>query len=199
VKKVLLVGIVMTAFTAGCFDPPPEEIPEIPAPTSPANVLSNVAASFNRPSLSLIEDSLGPAFVFHFDPEDVGQNPPGGSNYLIPESWSRTEFVRAIGNMYDRAYNIDLAIPTGNIGTPEEWEETYLAEKVSISLLVMIDELNGYIANQGYQNFEFEKYNNEKGEVRWRLTGWWDHSRAGLDCRFGTSPSTFGCVLALYY
>ncbi|MGD8717660.1 MAG: hypothetical protein PVH29_02450 [Candidatus Zixiibacteriota bacterium] len=197
-KKVLLVGIVMTAFTAGCFDPPPEEIPEIPAPTSPANVLSNVAASFNRPSLSLIEDSLGPSFIFHFDPEDVGQNTPTG-NFIIPESWSRNEFLRAVGNMYVRAYSLDMAIGAKGVGTPREGEETYLAEYVTMSLLVMVDELSGFIAEGGYQNFEFEKYNNEKGEVRWRLTGWWDHSHADFDDSVGSAPSSFGRVLALYY
>jgi hypothetical protein len=101
--------------------------------------------------------------------------------------------------MFDQAHSIDLAIPTGSIGNPAEGAQTYKAENVTISLLVMVDELNGYIVNQGYQDFEFEKYAGAEGRDYWRLTGWWDNTHMYFDDSAGAAPSSFGRVLALYF
>jgi hypothetical protein len=81
--------------------------------------------------------------------------------------------------MFQYAYNISLSIPTGRVGEPTPEENTYRAENISISLLVMIDELNGFIAEGGYCNFEFEKYKNEQSQDRWRLKAWWDRTSQG--------------------
>ncbi|MGD8717659.1 MAG: hypothetical protein PVH29_02445 [Candidatus Zixiibacteriota bacterium] len=190
-KRFILVGIVMMAFTAGCFDDPPEEVKERPAATSPVKVLTYVCWSFGHRDLSLLEDSLGPAFVFYFDPEDVGQNPPGGINYVIPECWRREEFLNAVGNMYDRAYSIDLDIKTDGVGEPNPGAETFVAEEVPISLLLMIDELNGYIAD-GENCFEFEEYENKNGESCWCLAAWRDDGTHG-------GLVTFGRILTIYH
>jgi hypothetical protein len=161
----------------GCLFSPPEDQPPQTAPemTTPANVLKNIEVAYNQQLVDKYKEALSTKFVFYFDPDDVGQNPPG-STYLIPETWSYTEDWRTTEKMFQRAYRIKLAIPTGNVGEPAPTDTTFRADNVSINLLVMVDELNGYIADQGYCNFEFEKYKNEEGKDRWRLTKWWDRT-----------------------
>jgi hypothetical protein len=197
-KKLITVAVLFIILAAACDDGPDEE-PEQGevVNAAPAHVLTNISVSFNRRDVELVEGALGPAFTFYFNPEDVGQNPPGGSNYVIPESWSYTEFRLAVARMFRKAYSIDLAIPTGNIGNPASGAETYRAENVTISLLVMVDELNGYIANQGYCDFEFEKYYNTNGEARWHVTGWWDNTAAACD-EPAVEPTSLGRVLAVF-
>jgi len=98
-----------------------------------------------------------------------------------------------------KAYSIKLLIPTSQIGTPGENETKYRAENISINLLVMVDELNGYRADRGYCNFAFESYTSEAGKKRWRLTGWWDFTSGGYDENTAIAPGSLGRVLALYY
>ena len=130
--------------------------PTYPEATSPANVLKNVELSFNQRNAGLLDGVLSKGFVFYFDPDDVGQHPPGGG-YIIPESWSRAEFTGAVSNMFKKAYSVSLSIPTASVGEPDPNETTYDAENINIKLLVMVDELNGYIADNGYCNFECER------------------------------------------
>jgi hypothetical protein len=163
-------------FTGCLFSPPVEEDPKAPPiMNSPANVLKTVEIAYNQRNIQYYKDALSGDFVFYFDPDDVGQNPPG-SGYVIPETWSYTSDWQATFNMFQKAFSISLTIPTKNVGTPEPEATKFSADNVNIKLLVMIDELNGYIANQGYCNFEFEKYQNELNEDRWRLTKWWDNT-----------------------
>jgi hypothetical protein len=200
VKKVLLSFVIITVLALACGEEEgvtPTE-PDHLVPTSPVNVLKNVEISFNQRDINLLKAMLSTNFVFYFDPRDVGQSPPG-SQYEIPESWSYAEFRQAINNMFDKAYSINLSIPTGRVGTPGENETTYKAENVTISLLVMIDELNGFIANAGYCNFEFERYTTKEGKKYWRLTGWWDRTSEFFDAYPGVAPSSLGRVLSLYY
>ncbi len=199
-KKVIIASVAVAVLTLACGE---EEgvtprVPDRVEATTPANVLENVAFSFNHRDINLLKAMLSTEFVFYFDPRDVGKNPPG-STYIIPESWSYTEFWNALGNMFDKAYSINLSIPTGRVGTPGENETKYKAENVSISLLVMIDELNGFRADNGYCNFEFEKYTTKEGKKYWRLTGWWDRTSQGYDEYLGVAPSSLGRVLAMYY
>ncbi|MEE8639955.1 MAG: hypothetical protein V3T41_06060 [bacterium] len=181
--KVLRAGIVTAAAAAaaliltGCLFSPPEPKEEKPAPemTTPAYVLENIAYAYNHKDIDRYKKALSPSFVFYFDPRDVGKNPPG-SSYVIPESWSYTEDWQVTEKMFQHAYSISLSIPTGRVGEPEPEENEYQADNISISLLLMIDELNGYGADQGYCNFKFEKYQNEQSEDRWRLIAWWDRT-----------------------
>ena len=198
-KKVAFVFVAVAVLTLACGE---EEgvtprVPDRLEATSPANVLKNVAISFNQSNIDLLKAMLSTDFVFYFDPRDVGASPPG-SHYRIPESWSYTDFWQVLNNMFDEAYSISLSIPTGRVGTPAENETKYKAENVSISLLVMIDELNGYIADNGYCNFEFERYESASGKKYWRLTGWWDRTSEGYDGYPGASPASLGRLLALY-
>jgi hypothetical protein len=183
-KRVALRAALVTAATAtaaviltGClFSPPPPGEPQQPVEmTTPANVLKNIAIAYNQKNIDLYKKALSPDFVFYFDPRDVGLTPPG-SQYIIPESWSYTEDWNATNKMFQLAYSINLSIPTGRVGEPDPQEGTYEANNVSISLLVMVNDKDGYIADAGYCNYEFEKFKNEQNEDRWRLKKWWDRT-----------------------
>ncbi len=200
-KKVITASIVVAVLTLACGE---EEgvtprVPDRVEATTPANVLKNVAISFNQRDINLLKAMLSTDFVFYFDPRDVAQSPPGKPEYKIPASWSYTEFWPAVNNMFDEAYSINLSIPTGRVGTPGENETEYRADNVNIFLLVMIDELDGFVADNGYCNFEFERYEGAGGKKYWRLTQWWDRTSQGYDEYPAPSPSSLGRVLAMYY
>jgi len=166
-------------------------------PTSPRAVLVNVETAFNRRDINLLKAMLSENFVFYFDPDDVGQHPPG-SEYEVPVSWSDFDFVDAARKMLKAAHSISLAIPTSRVGEPGPNETTYRVENTNIRLLVMIDEINGYIAEQGYFNVEFEKYCSERGNDYWRLTKWWDNTSVSYDANPGVSPASLGKIFALF-
>ena len=199
-KKIMtgLVAIAILALACGEEEGVTPTVPDRLEPTSPVNVLKNVVISFNQQDINLLKAMLSEDFIFYFDPRDVGNSPPG-SQYEIPESWSYVEFWNAVGNMFDKAYSINLSIPTGRVGTPAENETTYGAENITISLLVMITELTGFIADGGYCNFEFERYESAGGKKYWRLTGWWDRTSEFLDMYPGVEPTSIGRILTLFY
>jgi hypothetical protein len=200
VKKIIAMAAALALLALSCGDEEgvtPQE-PDRLAPTSPANVLKNVELAFNNRDVDLLKAMLSLNFIFYFDPDDVGQNPPG-KPYIIPESWSYTVFWQAVYNMFTKAHSISLSMPTGEVGTPGENETTYRADKISVSLLVMVDELNGYIADNGHCNYEFESYTSEAGKKCWRLTKWWDRtSGAPADVRLGAAPTSLGKILSLF-
>jgi hypothetical protein len=172
--------------------------PPIPEYTSPATVLKAVQISFNQSNIYYLEQSLSPEFIFYLDRRDVGSSPPGG-RYVIPASWSYDDFTEAANRMLNMAYSISLFVPVGPLREPGENETTYRAEDVTISLLVMVDEVDGFIIDKGYCDFAFEAYYNERKEKRWRLTGWWDFTSEFLDEYTGVAPGSLGKLLALYY
>lgn len=196
-KEVIIAFAALALAAAGCFeDVPPPRGDRVEA-TTPAPVLTNVAASFNQRDINLLKAMLSENFVFYFDPRDVGQTAPGGK-YIIPESWSYTEFWQAVNNMFTTAYSIDVKIPTHRVGTPSENETTYRADNIPISLLVMVDEMYGYLSDHGYCNFEFEKYEAASGNKYWRLIGWWDRTSAYLDESTSVVPPSVGMILAYF-
>lgn len=198
VKRLLtLGGVLVFAAALGCGDGGPGPAPETPADETPADVLEKVAASFDERAGKALASALAENFVFHFDPRDVGQSPPGKS-YVIPESWSHTEFRHAAQNMFGKAYSIDLTIPTNRVGTPGPNETTYKAGDITLSLLVMVTGMNGYIAQEGYCDFSFERYETASGNKYWRLSGWWDHTSEDYDGYPGVAPTSLGRILALY-
>ena len=175
----IAAALAAMLFTGCLFSPPqPIDPEEPPVMNSPVNVLKTVEIAYNQREIEYYKDALSETFVFYFDPDDVGQNPPGGSKYVIPETWSYTLDWQATHNMFQKAFSISLTIPTVNVGEPDPEATTYRAENINIKLLVMVDEINGYIADTGYCNFEFEKYKNEFNEDRWRLRKWWDNTAA---------------------
>jgi hypothetical protein len=100
--------------------------------------------------------------------------------------------------MFDEAYSINMSIPTGRVGTPAENETRYKAEEINISLVVMVDELSGFIADKGYCNYEFERYEGAGGKKYWRLTAWWDRTSWSYDESPGLCPTSLGRLLALF-
>jgi hypothetical protein len=173
----IAAALAALLFTGCLFSPPEEENPQAPpVMDSPANVLKTVEIAYNQRDIQYYKDALSENFVFYFDPDDVGQHPPGVPNYAIPESWTYTADWQATNNMFEQAFSISLTIPTGSVGTPDPEDTKFGADNVNIKLLVMIDELTGYIADTGYCNFEFEKYKGENDKDLWRLTKWWDNT-----------------------
>ena len=202
IRKLIpaIVATLLVAATAcdEMYDPPPPPPPpRWPDLTSPANVLRTVEASFNYRDIDLLIQSISPNFVFYFDPRDVGHTPP--KNYLIPDSWRYEWFWNAVLNMFNKAYTINLSINTTGVGEPEPEENTYRADNIDLALFVMIDELNGLIADKGYCNFEFESYPTKEGKKYWRLTNWWDRTAAVNGKSNGVKPSSLGRILAMYY
>jgi hypothetical protein len=191
---IVSVLILACGEEEGVTKPAPERL----EPTTPAYVLRNVEIAFNQRDINLLKAMLSEDFVFYFDPRDVGGSPPGKPNIIIPESWSYTEHVRASENMFNQAYRIDLSIATSGVGTPGENETTYLAENINLSIIVMVDDLTGFIADNGYCNFEFERYEAPSGKKYWRLINWWDRTSQGYDANPGVSPTSLGRILCLY-
>ena len=197
-RLMTLCGVLTLVAAFGCDDGAQGPTPEPPGAESPAEALKAVALSFNQRDIKVLASALSENFVFYFDPRDVGQSPPGKPEYKIPESWSYAEFWPAAKNIFKNASWVRLSIPTGRVGTPGENETKYKAEYISISLLVMVDELNGFIADNGYCNFEFERYEAGGGKKYWRLTKWWDRTSQGYDECPGVTPTSFGKVLAIF-
>jgi hypothetical protein len=196
VKKVILFFAAVVLLAACKEESGLGPGPTHPQPTTPATCLTCVEVSFNQRDVNLLQAMLSERFVFYFDPDDVGHHPPG-SQYIIPESWSYTEFRQAVQQMFFKAYSVSLTINTSAVGEPAPGQTTYRAENVTISILVMVDELNGYIADQGYCNFELERYEGE-GVKLWRLRGWWDNTAVSGDASPGVAPASFGKILALF-
>jgi hypothetical protein len=194
-KKILLSGMALTLLLVACGEeegvtPPPPE-------NAPADVIKNVEISFNQRNISYLKNSLRSDFCFYFDPDDVGQSPPG-SHYVIPESWSYTEFYQYVETLYENAYMVTLSIPTAQIGTPGPAETAFRAENVELTLLVMVDEKYGYICDRGYCDFEFGLYYNESRDRFWRLVKWKDYTSVAGDSYASPEPTSLGKILALY-
>jgi hypothetical protein len=167
-------------------------------PTSPANVLKIVEISFNQRDIDLLKRALSTNFVYYTDPGELGRPRPEGTPSRPPPIYSFTEFWHIAYNMFNGAYSITLSIPTGRVGEPGPEENTFRAGDVELSLLVAVDELSGYVADKGYCHFEFEKYKNEQGRDRWRLTKWWDDTEGGADEPPGFERVPLWYILSLY-
>jgi len=123
--SAVMIGVALAAMLfTGCLFSPPVVQPPKPPPVmdSPAHVLKNVEAAYNQRNIEYYKNALSDNFVFYFDPDDVGQHPPGGSKYEIPESWTYTEDWDATNGMFENAFSISLTIPTGSVGEPEPEE-----------------------------------------------------------------------------
>ena len=198
-KKIILSGMALALLALACGEESVTD-PKVDyraLPSSPANVLKNVERAFNHRDVNLLRAMLSENFVFYFDPDDVGQQVPGGG-YVIPESWTRAEFISAVGNMFHKAHAISMEIDHNRVGVPDPEATTFIAEEVNVQLLVMIDEINGYIG-EGLSDFEFEKYRAKSGACYWHLTKWWDNSAYPYDKNTCVVPASFGKVLALFY
>lgn len=199
-KNVLISLTVITLLALACGEEEGNTTPEPKhlVPTTPAYVLGNVEISFNNRAVNVLTAMLSEDFVFYFDPRDVRTSPPGGIPYIIPESWPRAEFLKAVTNMFAEAPRISFSIETDNVGKPRPEETEYYVEDVPAELLVMLDEVSGYIAYSA-STFAFESYRAEGGAKYWRLTEWRDLGDYCDEETRGASPSTIGKILAVFY
>ncbi len=189
-KKAMIAFAAGGLLAAGCFeDVPPPRVDRV-EPTTPARVLTNVAASFNHRDVNLLKAMLSENFVFYFDPRDVG--------HTIPESISYAEFCNTVNNMFEHAYSLSLTIYVDTVGPPSGSATEFRAEYVKLNFTLMVDERNGFAVNHGYFNFKFERYD-AGAKKYWRLTGWWDHTGTYFDERASDAPASFGRILALYF
>ncbi len=187
----LAVALALLALSCGEEEGLTPLEPDRLEPASPVNVLKIVELAFNNRDIGLFKATLSPNFVFYFDPRDVGGT--------IPESISHTEFCGVVNNMLEQAYSLSFTIYVETVGSPSGSATKYRAEDVKLNFVLMVDEHNGFAVNQGYFNFEFERYEGAGGKEFWYLTGWWDRTSTYFDERPGVAPASFGRVLALYF
>ncbi|GAI52797.1 unnamed protein product, partial [marine sediment metagenome] len=145
---------------------------------------------FNR-----MDAVLSPDFVFYFDPNNVGDYV---GDYIIPVSWTKTEMMSAVRNMFNLAYSINLEIPIltqgeDAFGKPDEGDTTFTKTNVTVDLLLMVDEYNGFQVT-GFCDFEFTK----DGSGNWPITIWWDRTASALLTKDIPIPS-LGKIFALFY
>jgi hypothetical protein len=175
---VLIIVIIGAFAAAGCiFDstPPGDDIGKDPiTPDSPSNVIYNLDLAYNKRDINLYKQCLSPQFTFYFNPIDVGKDVDG---YVIPTSWGYEEDWTATQNMFDLAYDIKMSLSENDVETPPEGATTYTAENIGVSLLVMVDANNGFIANKGTLEFNFETYDSN-GQTYWRIKDWRDFTYA---------------------
>ena len=78
-KKVLCIAAALLALSCVLGNDTTKPPPDGFKATTPVNCLKIVEASFNQRNAIMLDDMLSKAFVFYFDPDDVGQNPPGSN------------------------------------------------------------------------------------------------------------------------
>jgi hypothetical protein len=157
-------------------------------PNEPKLVLANVELAFGDQDNDLLGACLGSGFKFYFDINDVGEEING---YVIPESWSKANLLRATGNMFARTHATTLTANWRTMGSPGPGEKSYVAAGLPLRIVVMVDEMNGYALDDGTCDYEF----GQGGGGAWHLTLWRDRSR---ECGC-VGELTFGRLLAGYY
>lgn len=176
-------------FLSACSDNPEETAPPGPyKPSEPKYALANVELAFNGKNAALLDRCLDPGYRFYFDVNDVGERTNG---YLIPEYWSRADFLGAAGNMFGRAYAVSMNNGWKAVGSPGPGENNYTAASVGLRFVVMVDANNGYMIDDGTCDYDFA----EVAAGEWRLTRWKDRSR---ECGC-VGETTLGRILASYY
>ena len=192
-RKVIIILVFALVALVSCDE---EIVTYTPDLSSPYGVLTELVYCFNNHQedgiINRMDAVLSPDFVFYFDPEDVGDYV---GDYEIPVSWTKTEMMSAIRNMFNQAHSIALHIPIlyggeDAFGKPDEGDTTFIRTNVTVDLLVMIDESNGYQA-QGFCDFEFTK----DGSGNWPITTWWDKTGGAL---LSPMPTPLGIILAMF-
>lgn len=192
-RTIIIVSALVLVALVSCDE---ETISYYPDLSSPYGVLTELVYCFNHNQEDGIIDRmdavLSPDFTFYFDPDDVGDYV---GDYEIPVSWTKTEMMSAITNLFNQAYSIALQIPTlrqgeDAFGKPGEGDTTFTKTNVTVDLRVMIDESSGYQAT-GFCDFEFTK----DGSGNWPITIWWDRTGGAL---LNPMPTPLGIILALF-
>jgi hypothetical protein len=154
--------------------------------SQPKYAVAMAEQGFDERDATHLNKALADNFIFYFDPNDVGQEAPGGGGYVIPESWDRAAFLSASRNAMEQAYKITLAVSWDWIGTPETGATEFYVENIQVDFILKTDKHTDYIVKGGLFDFAFEKDDNNT----WHLSGWWDRTSSeaeGTYTAFGTS------------
>ena len=193
---VVVASAVIVSVLLGCGvtvpDPDPEPPPTL---TNPAGTIELIEESFSDCDIDGLGKCFAAAFTFHFDKDDVGKQV---GEYTIPESWTLTDFLSAVGSMFDDAYEVDTSLYTSNVGDPGPDDTVFTADKVPIHFIVMVDPVSGYFAN-GAVTFEFAVEYNEKGEKEWLVTTWRDFTARTESGGRNVEEASLGEILARYH
>ncbi len=193
-RTIIIVSALVLVALVSCDD---EIVTYTPDLSSPYGIMVELEYCFNHNQedgiIKRMDAVLSPDFVFYFDPENVGDYV---GDYEIPVFWTKTEMMSAVRNMFNQAHSIALQIPIlyggeDAFGKPDEGETTFTRTNVSVNLLVMVDESEGYQA-AGFCHFEFTK----DGSGNWPITIWWDRTAMVL---LTTGATSLGEIFALFY
>jgi hypothetical protein len=183
-----VIVILLSSFTA-CDD---GGTTTPPLGNTPAQVLISLANAFNDRDIDVLGAALANDFTFHFDPLDVGYEV---GDYIMPDSWSRGDFLAACGNMFENAQSIDAEIEFEYVDNPDDGIDEFTAYTILVRLYVEEDAQNNYLA-QDPCDFRFVDRGAD-GTDNWMISDWWD------DSLYGTSESpvhvSLGWILASYY
>jgi len=163
--------------------------------STPAGTIELIEDYITERDIEELDKCLIADFKFYFDDDDVGKQV---GEYTIPESWTSADFLSAVSRAFDNAYSIDISITSANVGEPGSDDTTYTAENVQIRFLVLVDTVNGYLA-QGFVTFEFAVEYNEKNEKEWVVTTWRDFTSPAESGGRSVTEASFGEILAMFY
>jgi hypothetical protein len=185
---VILAAVVLVSFNAcengGTTQPPP--------PYEIISLIESIELSFNIRDIEDLEVCLASDFIFCFDPKDVGEET---GEYIIPESWTRDQFIDIVGYIFDVVYSIDLKIDTSVIHNPITDDKTYTAADVPVRFLIMIDPVSGFLA-QGTFTFELRAEYDRYHRNYWYVTTWRDFTGLDNPGERNIVPASFGVILA---
>jgi len=189
-RTTLVVGLALTvllSFTA-CDDGTTPTLGN-----TPAQVLRSLIYAFNSRNIGTLGNALVSDFTFYFDEDDVGKQI---GDYVIPESWGKDEFTVVAGYMFEQAHTIEMEIDTSNVGAPGDDDNIYFARDIEVRLLVMVDAVNGYLAD-GVCDFEFVDV--ESGEPdNWVISNWQDRTWPTVSGGRNVTPASVGFILAVF-
>jgi len=203
VNKVIIASVAVALLALSCGEeegitrPGPEPKGERVEPVTPGAVLRNFKEGFIYRQYRIVNISLRDNFLFFFDPREVGQKVPY-RNYVIPKSWDRDAFMQAVKVLLGGAYALDFAISTEGLGEPGPGATLHEAENITLTLRVMVNELESYLADQGSVDLEFESYISANGKKYWQLKTWRDHTYPPYG-DLGVERASLGKILAIYY
>lgn len=191
-RRLLILPLLATSIAfalcgVGCvFDPPPGPPPppvppEIPAPTSPENLVLALEVIYNDKVRTATErrdayaNLLGPSFLFHFQAVDQPS--------CNCENWGRDEEIAAHENIFQKQdsreiYSLQLDItftPATNIDPADPnkpdslWQEVFAT---NVYLKLLTSPQDGFEVNGAQAEFHCHK-----GNGRWYIGDWFDLPR----------------------
>jgi hypothetical protein len=141
-KKRLVPGVVLLSLVAGpgCGDDKvtgPEPLP-YREPTSPSNVVANLATAYQLRNVDEYAKLLAPEFIFKFQPVDAQE--------IAKEFWTRDEDIAGTGALFGATVVTTIAVSLGH-GPDVPAEDLELpddARKIRIDqVMLQVDETTG--------------------------------------------------------